>query len=72
MGAAGYARSELSPAMRAVYVVAGLCLMLPPALGHAVAIVNIIAAVLLIALLMRTPSDAAVSETRQKGRSVRS
>lgn len=72
MGAAGYARSALKPPMRFVYVFAGLCLMLPPALGHAVAILNIIAAIVLIALLATSPSRGTASETRQKDRSVRS
>lgn len=56
MGAVGYARSHLSPAMRAVYLLIGICLMLPPTLSPAIGFANLAAAVGLVVLLLRSPS----------------
>lgn len=56
MAAVGYARGPLGRAMRGLYLLAGLCLMLPPALGPMVGGANLAAAALLGVLLWRTPA----------------
>ena len=69
MAAVGYVNGPLSPSMRVVYVLLGLCLLLPPTLSPAVGIANLTAAVALVLLLLRsarrgeaaTPPEAASS-----------
>lgn len=56
MAAVGYARDHLTPAMRAVYLLVGVCLMLPPTLSPMIGLANLVAAAVLIALLLRPRS----------------
>ncbi len=52
MAAVGYGRQPLGVAARALFLVAGVCLLLPPTLGVWVAVANVLSAALILALLL--------------------